>query len=71
MELTYSVIVEDTGDDPTPTMVAMPITINQASAWSFARGIRWTIKEWVGASANVYVTTNLNGKEVERIKVVV
>lgn len=71
MEVTYSVIVEDTGDDPTPTMVAMPNAISQLAAWAFARGVRWTIKEWVGASANVYVVTNLNGAEVERIKVVI
>lgn len=69
--ITYSVIVEDMGDDPTPTMVAKLNATSQIVAWSFARGIRWTIREWVGASANVYVTANLDGAEIERIKVVI
>lgn len=70
MSITYSVIVEDMGDDPSPTMVAKT-AISQTAAWAFARGVRWTIKEWVGAFANVYVATNLDGKEIERIKVVI
>lgn len=68
--VTYSVVVVDMGDDPTPTMTAHS-TGSLLDAWSFARGIRWTIQEWVGAKANVYVTTNQDGQEIERIKVVI